>query len=144
MAASRRDRDSNSKHDGRRHRHYASEETTEDLLKTHYCRCCGQFSLILDTTVEQLPQRQSDNARVIDQSKRTFKVLMAEGETKFIRRAEGLEKQQRFNCSGCGLVLAYRSDPAPEAPPCLYVLEGAVTVDLAEALQQRAQAGGDQ
>lgn len=62
---------------------------------------------------------------------------MDAGETKFIRRSEGLEKQKRFLCKGCELPLAYRSDQEDGDPPCLYIFEDALTSDLALALQNR-------
>lgn len=37
--------------------------------------------------------------------------FMKEGKLVYLRRTKGIERQFRYNCSGCGLFCAYRPDP---------------------------------
>uniref|UniRef100_U5EXL5 STING ER exit protein n=1 Tax=Corethrella appendiculata TaxID=1370023 RepID=U5EXL5_9DIPT len=76
-------------------------------LNIYYC-LCGQMSLILDCTIEKLPLRSKDGARVIDGHKHANKITSEPGETVFIQRDSCIEKQYRFRCKRCTLPLYYR------------------------------------
>jgi hypothetical protein len=51
-----------------------------------------------DATLEKLPLRKKDGARVIDGTKQVNKITSDPDETVFIKREEGIEKQHRFSC----------------------------------------------
>lgn len=57
--------------------------------------------------------------------------------SQILARPDGLEKQYRFQCPRCSLVVAYQSyAPPAKAAPFLYVLHGALT-------QQQGQVPSD-
>lgn len=52
-----------------------------------------------DCSIEKLPLRRKDGARVIDGAAHAHKITSDVGETVLIRREEGIEKQFRFKVS---------------------------------------------
>ena len=76
-------------------------------LYMYYC-LCGQMSLILDCPMDKLPLRKRDGGRVIDSSKHVHKITADPGETTYLKRPEGIEKQYRLKCKKCELLLYYR------------------------------------
>ncbi|XP_073822005.1 STING ER exit protein [Musca autumnalis] len=91
------------------------EEYNDDSpLNIYYC-LCGKLSLILNCSLEKLPLRRTDGARVINGKQHAHKLTYLEGGIEYIRRKEkGIEKQYRFNCKSCKLPLYYRHDPNSE------------------------------
>ncbi|XP_030569806.1 UPF0428 protein CG16865 isoform X1 [Drosophila novamexicana] len=85
------------------------EYTEEKPLNIYYC-LCGKMSLILDCTLEQLPLREADNARVIDANEHANKLTYNPAPRMiYIRRkGKGIEKQYRYSCRNCTLPLYYR------------------------------------
>lgn len=72
----------------------------------YYC-ICGQLALILDTTIENLPLRRLDHARVIDSKMHAYKLSCVEGDEVFLKRDKGVERQFRQKCKSCGLWMFY-------------------------------------
>ena len=121
------------------------EEAEDKPLHVYYC-LCGQMATILDrwwhqstftlnklgtmwwTTIffrqlERLPLRKRDGARVIDGAKHAHKEKLDFDEVVYIKRAEGVEKQHRYKCKGCGLQLFYKHDPEKDV---IFVFQGAI------------------
>lgn len=72
----------------------------------YYC-LCGQLALILDTTIEHLPLRRLDHARVIDGKLHAYKLSCIDGDEVFLKREKGVERQFRQKCKNCGLWMFY-------------------------------------
>ncbi|KAH8400545.1 hypothetical protein KR222_006183 [Zaprionus bogoriensis] len=85
------------------------EYNEEKPLNIYYC-LCGKMSLILDCTLDQLPLREADNARVIDANDHANKLTFNPAPKMiYIRRkGKGIEKQYRYTCRNCSLPLFYR------------------------------------
>lgn len=62
----------------------------------------------MDVSIEKLPLRPTDGARVLDKSRNAHKTTCDPGETIFIKRAEGIEKQHRLKCKKCHIPIFYR------------------------------------
>ncbi len=68
--------------------------------------------MILDVTIDKLPLRPKDGARVCDPGRNAHKITADKGETVFIQRQEGIEKQHRLKCKKCRIPIFYRfTDP---------------------------------
>ena len=76
-------------------------------LYIYHC-VCGQLAMILDSTMDKLPLRRRDNARIADLSRNTYKVYCESAGITFLRRPDGIEQQYRHKCTKCGLMLFYR------------------------------------
>ena len=55
------------------------------------------FNLYIDCTIDVLPLRPADGARVIDGKKHAHKTAFQEGQSLYIRREKGYEQQFRLN-----------------------------------------------
>lgn len=91
---------------------------------TVYHCLCGQMALILDSTLEKLPLRRTDHARVIDGSKHAHKLTCVDGDTVFLKRPGGIERQFRLKCKKCNLWLFYR--PSKKDQSITFVVDGAL------------------
>eukprot|EP00045_Choanoeca_perplexa_P011281 m.118802 g.118802 ORF g.118802 m.118802 type:complete len:218 (-) comp15575_c1_seq7:173-826(-) len=98
------------------------EVVEENQLHVYYCLCTS-MAVISDVTLETLPQRTSDKARLLDSTQRQYKSTLIEGPKLHIRRPGGVEIQQRLKCKNCGLPVAYTCNDDPQR---LYVLDGAL------------------
>ncbi|XP_037708659.1 UPF0428 protein CG16865 [Drosophila subpulchrella] len=88
------------------------EYNEEKPLNIYYC-LCNKMALILDCTLDQLPLREVDNARVINANDHANK-LTYNPTPKMIyirRKSRGIEKQYRYKCRSCNLPLFYRHSP---------------------------------
>lgn len=65
----------------------------------------------VDCSLEKLPLRKKDGARVIDSAHRAQKITCDADETIYVRRDAGFEKQYRYKCKTCSLPLFYRHAP---------------------------------
>lgn len=124
-------------------------------LYVYHC-VCGQLAMILgklsgrrrrvalilptnffasDTTMDKLPLRRRDGARVVDASRNSHKVYCEGAGTTYLRRPEGVEQQFRQKCkkSVCGVSL-----PPPiqltRLPPLIDVVWCSSTV-MAQLIQ---------
>lgn len=57
--------------------------------------CCDHCS---DTTLDKLPLRRRDGARVVDAARNSVKVYYESAGTTYLRREEGVEQQFRHKC----------------------------------------------
>lgn len=70
---------------------------------------------IIDCAIERLPLRKRDGARVLDGLNHAHKLTCDPDETVYIKRQELIERQYRFKCKKCGLLLYYKHDPQSTA-----------------------------
>jgi hypothetical protein len=114
--------------------------------------CRHVLQLVIDKNLATLPRRKTDNAIIIrsqdsDVAKaRVFKLNAGSGEPILLERYEhvaffvhatnlkcpcrqgGHERQYRFHCPRCSLVIGYQSSPPPaKSAPFLYIVPGALT-----------------
>jgi uncharacterized protein YggU (UPF0235/DUF167 family) len=99
----------------------------EGQLGVQYCMCCGESVLILgpEHQLSDMPRRRTDGALVLEKGKAVFKFNVKPRETKLIKRAGGYERQHRFGCWNCGVVLGYRSEDSGEDAALTYLLPDA-------------------
>ncbi|KAF9451659.1 hypothetical protein P691DRAFT_723704 [Macrolepiota fuliginosa MF-IS2] len=103
-------------------------------LRVYYC-ICGEFILVIDTSLATLPRRQTDNAIIIrtqddDTGKaKTFKLNATISDHPILlERESGHERQYRFLCPRCSLPIGYQVSPPPvKSAPYLYILSGALS-----------------
>ena len=67
--------------------------------------------------------RRRDGGRVIDGAKHAHKIKLEFDEIVHIKRPEGIERQHRYKCQGCGLQLFYKHDPKA---PATFIFKGAI------------------
>ena len=91
------------------------EESQETPLYIYYC-ICGQLALVIDTSVEMLPLRPVDKARVIDNTRHAHKITAQDDETVYIRREKGIERQYRKKCIKCSLPIYYQFENINNVP----------------------------
>mmetsp|Transcript_32411 Transcript_32411/g.85056 ORF Transcript_32411/g.85056 Transcript_32411/m.85056 type:complete len:290 (-) Transcript_32411:243-1112(-) len=95
-------------------------------LGLQYCMCCGESVLILGPNVAlaDLPRRRTDGAIVLERETTIYKLNSKARETKVIKREGGYERQHRFGCWNCGVLLGYRAEDSEDAP-LTYILSDA-------------------
>lgn len=91
-------------------------------LHIYYC-LCGQMSLILDCTIDRLPLRPTDGARVIDGSKHAHKLTCDPDETVYLKRDKGIERQYRLKCKKCAIPIYYKFDQENNV---VFIMRGAL------------------
>ncbi|XP_062514972.1 STING ER exit protein-like [Corticium candelabrum] len=99
-------------------------DTGQGPLCVYYC-LCGQMALIIDCTIDHLPLRKTDGARVLDKSKRSCKITTDYDTTVYLRREKGVERQVRQKCTNCGLRLFYQSSTESEVT---FIVDGALFI----------------
>ncbi|KAH7930751.1 hypothetical protein BV22DRAFT_1028201 [Leucogyrophana mollusca] len=102
-------------------------------LRVYYC-ICGEFILVIEKSLTTLPKRKTDGAIIIRSQDSpvdkavVFKLNASPSEPVLLERAGGHERQYRFSCPRCNLLVAYQSTPPPvKSGPFLYILKGALT-----------------
>ncbi|KAK4316023.1 hypothetical protein Pmani_012788 [Petrolisthes manimaculis] len=112
------------------------QEYSEDKpLIVYYC-LCGQMALILDCTLEKLPLRKRDGARVIDGSRHAHRLVCDPDETVYLRRTGGVEKQHRKKCKKCGLLLYYYHLAASNV---IFIVKGSLVQSGGKSVAQQVE-----
>jgi len=95
-------------------------------LGLQYCMCCGESVLILgpQTLLADLPRRRTDGAIVLERGATVFKLNSKARESKVLKREGGYERQFRFGCWNCGVLLGYRAEDSEDAA-LTYILSDA-------------------
>ncbi|EGO02201.1 hypothetical protein SERLA73DRAFT_159213 [Serpula lacrymans var. lacrymans S7.3] len=108
-------------------------ESSAAALKVYYC-LCGEFILVIDKSLATLPRRKTDGAIIIrsqdsDAGKAiVFKLNANPIDPVLLERKGGHERQYRFSCPRCQLLVGYQSTPPPvKTGPYLYIYSGALT-----------------
>ncbi|XP_064394980.1 STING ER exit protein-like [Halichondria panicea] len=84
------------------------EEYKGDAPLYVYNCVCGHLALIIDSTLDKLPLRKKDGARVVDVSKNANRVYCTPSGVTYLKREGGIERQYRHKCKKCSLQLYYR------------------------------------
>ena len=88
-------------------------------------------------TIVICPSSTADGALVVEDSKRTYKLQLKENGLKLIKRSDGVEKQYRYSCSGCDLLVAYQSEPFSNSRVHLrYIVKHALTSDPSTIMEK--------
>ncbi|KAE8223497.1 hypothetical protein CF319_g3482 [Tilletia indica] len=118
----------------------ADNATQQLSLQVYYC-CCGEFVLVCDVALSELPRRPLDDSYVLrcldsprdEQGRarkaRVFKISAKQRDPVLLQRPDGsLERQYRFYCSRCELPVGYEATPPPlKSGQFTYILPGALT-----------------
>ncbi|KAF9938547.1 hypothetical protein BGZ67_010696 [Mortierella alpina] len=95
-------------------------------LHSYYC-LCSEFILVIDIELGQLPRRETDNAIILANATRMYKLHAVPGEVKVVKRGEDkLEKQYRLYCPRCNLPIAYETTPHLKGGAFTYIVQGAL------------------
>ncbi|EIN10401.1 hypothetical protein PUNSTDRAFT_112259 [Punctularia strigosozonata HHB-11173 SS5] len=103
-------------------------------LRVYYC-LCGEFILVIDKHLGNLPRRQTDGATIVrtqdtaEGKARVWKLNAGAklGEPIFIERGDKHERQWRYCCPRCSLPVCYQCTPPPAKAPYIYIIKGALT-----------------
>ncbi|KAL8456008.1 hypothetical protein Emag_000137 [Eimeria magna] len=71
----------------------ALQQTTAKKLSTFYCSCCGSNVCVAEVALEDMPQRGTDSAYVLQASEVFHKLYVVPSKRVILRRASGLEVQ---------------------------------------------------
>ncbi|KAF9970077.1 hypothetical protein BGZ73_007325 [Actinomortierella ambigua] len=108
----------------------SSSDNQEDArggLHSYYC-LCSEFVLVIDTSLDALPKRQTDNASIIANATRTYNLHATRGDDKIVKRGEDkFEKQYRLYCRRCSAWIAYEVTPHLKSGPYTYIVQGALS-----------------
>ena len=73
----------------------------------YYCVCCGTFAFMIDLMLNDFIQRPLDNTYIIETLKHKCLKSLVRGPTVYLKRQNGIEKQDRLHCKGCGVYVGY-------------------------------------
>eukprot|EP00727_Mastigamoeba_balamuthi_P007437 m51a1_g3313 putative ribokinase (531) ;mRNA; r:339154-341221 len=99
--------------------------STDRELHVSHCSACSQYVLITRVPLDSLPRRKTDGSTIV-RDEAVLRQNVKDGGTKLLKRANGLERQHRFNCASCGVWVAYRAGSTASGVAPLYVVEGAL------------------
>ncbi|KAI7817194.1 hypothetical protein BC939DRAFT_532985 [Gamsiella multidivaricata] len=94
-------------------------------LHSYYC-LCSEFILVIDIELGQLPRRETDNAVIVENATRMYRLHATPTETKIIKRGDKFEKQYRLHCPRCNLLIAYETTSQLKGGPYTYIVQGAL------------------
>eukprot|EP00347_Sterkiella_histriomuscorum_P018691 403344543 len=85
------------------------QETLEQKFHTYYCAVCGQIALVMSHKLEDLKLRRTDDAMIVEVDQHFHKKLL-QRQPKFtvLHRENGIEKQFRWKCKECQIVIGYQ------------------------------------
>ncbi|KAI6003740.1 hypothetical protein EDD15DRAFT_2219817 [Pisolithus albus] len=103
-------------------------------LRVYYC-ICGEFILVIEKSLAALPRRRTDGAYIIRCRENVtgkavvFKLNASTSVAPvLVNRSGAYERQYRFSCPRCNLLVGYQYTPLPvKSGPYLYILKGALT-----------------
>ncbi|KAI9305021.1 hypothetical protein BJ944DRAFT_288161 [Cunninghamella echinulata] len=103
-----------------------SNDSKRHKLKVYYC-LCSEFLLVIDLDLRQLPRRKTDNSIIVDNTKRTYKLTADSKGPVIIKRPDGFEKQFRYHCPRCELLVAYEMKEERKTDTYTYIVDGSLT-----------------
>ncbi|KAI8149147.1 hypothetical protein BJV82DRAFT_208536 [Fennellomyces sp. T-0311] len=106
--------------------HTAQSEDQRHSLHVYYC-LCSEFLLVIDADLRQLPRRRTDNAIIVSNTRRTYKLTAEADGCTILQRREGYEKQHRYYCPRCRLLVAYEMTEHRKSGPYTYIVDSALT-----------------
>lgn len=106
--------------------HALQTEEQSKILHVYYC-LCSEFILVIDADLRQLPRRRTDNAVIVSNVRRTYKLTAEADDCVLLKRREGYEKQYRYHCPRCQLTIAYEMTENRKQGLYTYILDGALT-----------------
>jgi len=65
--------------------HATKPEDQPKSLHVYYC-LCSEFALVIDADLRQLPRRRTDNAIIVSNARRTYKLTAEAGECVLLKR----------------------------------------------------------
>ncbi len=146
-------------------KNYTSDDSSlahEKPLHVYYCSLCGAYNLVTTESLSAQKVRRTDRAIIVPGiGQLGFQRYFTAGKVVLLKRANsGLEKQWRWCCKECGVLLAYQclpythifpaelskpsiqlprtpeprcdqTEPSLNSPNCFYVLDKALATDAA-------------
>ncbi|KAI9492720.1 hypothetical protein BDB00DRAFT_826913 [Zychaea mexicana] len=106
--------------------HTGQLEDQRHLLHVYYC-LCSEFLLVIDADLRKLPRRRTDNAIIVSNTRRTYKFTAESDGCTIVKRREGFEKQYRYHCPRCRLLVAYEMNENKKSGPYTYIVDSALT-----------------
>ncbi|KAI9322604.1 hypothetical protein BX666DRAFT_1896751 [Dichotomocladium elegans] len=106
--------------------HTVQPEDQRRALHVYYC-LCSEFLLVIDADLRVLPRRRTDNAIIVSNTKRTYKLTAEFNNAVVLQRKEGYEKQYRYHCPRCQLLVAYETTENRKSGPFTYIVDSALT-----------------
>ncbi|KAI8886726.1 hypothetical protein K501DRAFT_243571 [Backusella circina FSU 941] len=106
--------------------HALQSDEQSNTLHVYYC-LCSEFILVIDADLRRLPTRRTDNATIVSNTRRTYKLTAEAEAVVLLKRRDGFEKQYRYHCPRCNLLIAYEMNEHRKSGPYTYIVEGALT-----------------